>query len=144
MNKPVLLIFLSFILCGSARAQSDEAAIKQSITKLFDGLSLLDEATIRGELTEDFQLLEDGLVWNTDSLVNALKDIDKTTFSRVNRFEFLNIEQKGNVAWVSYFNDADISVKDRKFKLKWLESAVLLKTRNRWKIAFLHSTKLRQ
>lgn len=145
MNKILLLLSVTFILSLSeGDAQSDEVAIKQSITKLFDGLSFLDEAMIRGELTDDFQLLEDGLVWNADSLVGVLHKVDKATFSRVNRFEFLKVEQKGNVAWVSYFNYASVAVKDRKFDLKWLESAVLLKTRNRWRIAFLHSTRIKQ
>ena len=145
MNKILLLLSASFIInLSTAVAQSDEIAIKQSITKLFDGLSLLDEAAIREELTDDFQLLEDGHVWNADSLVSVLQKVDKATFSRINRFEFLKVEQKGNFAWVSYFNYAGITVKDRNYNLKWLESAVLLKTRNRWRIAFLHSSRIKQ
>jgi hypothetical protein len=135
------LINISFVSKG--QTTHDEAAIKQSIVVFFDGLAKLDETMMRGELTKDFQLLEDGLVWNADSLVDILKKIDRTKFTRANRFDFINVQQRGEVAWVSYFNYADITSGERKFKLKWLESAVLVKEAHQWRISFMHSTDIR-
>ncbi|RAV98957.1 nuclear transport factor 2 family protein [Pseudochryseolinea flava] len=145
MNKTILLVFFFCVTATtSLYAQGDEAAIKQSIITMFDGMSKLDEQIVRGELTKDFQLLEDGEVWNADSLTSFFKTMDKAAFSRINKFDFIKIEKRDNVAWVSYFNEAQIAYRERKFTIKWLESAVLVKDNKRWRISFLHSTKLRQ
>jgi hypothetical protein len=145
MNKTILLFCVALMMITTAlHAQSEEDVIKAPIVKLFDGLSALDEKMIRAELTSDFQLLEDGMVWTADSLVSDFTKINKSEFSRINRFDFIKVTRRDNVAWVSYFNEADITVRDRKFKIRWLESAVLVREGKRWRISFLHSTRLRE
>jgi hypothetical protein len=62
---------------------------------------------------------------------------------RINKFEFITIEQKDNIAWVSYNNSADFRLGEKQQTKKWLESAVLVRTKGRWKIQMLHSTKIK-
>jgi hypothetical protein len=149
MNRNINILLLivgsiSLAIRTPAQTRNDEVAIKQRIIGFFDGVAKLDEGIIRSGLTKDFQLLEQGLVWNADSLIAVLKNVNKAAFVRTNRFEFINVQQRGDVAWVSYWNYADIRLGDRKFKRKWLESAVLLEESGTWRIAFLHSTKMEE
>jgi len=140
-----LVVAIGLITCNASTtyAQSEDAAIKKSITRFFDGLAVFDEATMRDEVTDDFQLLEDGDVWTIDSLIVVLGKVNKTNFSRTNRIEYVKVEQRDNVAWVSYYNYANIKSGQKEFALKWLESAVLLKIKKRWRISLLHSTRLK-
>ena len=147
MNKKILILVLAIDLMMfhalTTYAQSDDALIKKSITRFFDGLAVFDESIMRDEVTADFQLLEDGDVWTIDSLIVVLGKVNKADFSRTNRIDFVKVEQRDNVAWVSYFNYAQIKIGQKEFALKWLESAVLLKNKKRWKISLLHSTRLK-
>jgi ketosteroid isomerase-like protein len=61
---------------------------------------------------------------------------------RVNTIDFIKVTVKGPVAWVSYHNMADIAKKGKQRQVRWLESAVLEKTKGEWKVALLHSTVL--
>jgi hypothetical protein len=148
MNNSIKYFYLFGLLSVSLITQAqvvakDEAAIKQRVVRFFDGIAKLDEPVIRDEVTNDFQLLEDGLVWNADSLMVALRKVNSASFSRINSIDFISVTQRDDVAWVSYWNHADVSMGDRKFKLKWLESAILIKSDNRWRISVLHATKIR-
>jgi ketosteroid isomerase-like protein len=55
------------------------------------------------------------------------------------------LDVDGNAAWGSYYNEATIRVADGTVRnVQWLESAVLIKQGNDWKIKLLHSTRIRQ
>jgi hypothetical protein len=46
------------------------------------------------------------------------------------------------MAFVSYWNTADIRSNKKDRKVKWLESAVLVMDKGRWKVKMLHSTRV--
>jgi len=48
----------------------------------------------------------------------------------------------GNMAWVSYWNQAQINKNGKSSTYKWLESVVLIRQSQsgRWKIQMMHST----
>ena len=92
--------------------------------------------------TIDFLLLEDGDVWNMDTLANKLSPFKAVSFSRTNHLDFIRTQVKGNIAWVAYSNSADMVINGQKMNVQWLESAVLVKEGNEWKIQLLHSTPL--
>ncbi len=85
-------------------------------------------------------LLEDGAVWNTDTLISKVNQLKALDFSRTNRLNFIRTEVKGNTAWIAYHNAADITINGQKMTMQWLESAVLIKEGKEWKIKVLHST----
>jgi ketosteroid isomerase-like protein len=69
-----------------------------------------------------------------------MKGVD---FKRVNSFDFLQTEVRGNTAWTSYFNQADMQINGTPRQVRWLESAVLVKEAGGWKVKVLHSTVIR-
>ena len=141
--KSLPVIFLFLISSTAIHAQKDQRKIEASIVGFFNGLSLLNQDTLSYYTASDFQLLEDGEVWNLDTLVNKIMPRKNSKVQRINKFEFIKVEQNGSMAWVSYNNQADFRLGEKQQTLKWLESAVLIKDKGRWKIQMLHSTKLK-
>ena len=139
-----LLLLLSFqLLAVCLFAQKEKTAIESTIVKFFDGLTDVDSMKLKATTTNDFLLLEVGEVWNMDTLMHKITMSKNPNRKRVNTFKFIKTEQKNDVAWVSYFNTADISMGERKQSIRWLESAVLLRQGKEWKIKLLHSTRMR-
>ena len=124
-------------------AQKENKEIESSIIGFFNGLSLINADTLKFYSTDDFQLLENGEIWNLDTLIAKIMPRKNANIQRVNNFNFVKTEQNSNTAWVSYFNSAEFSLGDKKQTIKWLESAVLKKNNGKWKIQMLHSTKLK-
>ncbi len=145
--KKMLLAAAFLLIARTAAAQNkpsaEAASVQEVIIKMFDGFSALDHAKIMRHCTPDLILLEDGMVWNADSIatnINRMKGVD---FKRANSFNFLQTEVRGNTAWTSYFNQADVQVNGKPRQVRWLESAVLVKEAGGWKIKVLHSTVIR-
>lgn len=137
-----IAISLLLVFATTASAQNDKEKIKNAVAGFFNGLSLIDADSLQYYSTTDFHLLEDGEIWNLDTLVNRIMPRKNAGIKRVNEFEFIRLEQKGSMAWVSYHNTAIFSKGDKQRISKWIESAVLQKEKGRWKIQMLHSTPL--
>ena len=140
------LLAAAFLLAAllPAAAQSKPSAealpVQQAIIGVFDGFSALSLAKIMRHCTPDVIILEDGVVWNADSIATAFKRMEGVDFKRVNSFQFLQTEVRGNTAWTSYHNQADVQVDGKARQVRWLESAVLVKESGGWKVKMLHST----
>jgi hypothetical protein len=141
--KKVILVSLIVISSVDLYAQKEKNKIEATIVAFFNGLSLINSDTLKYYSTSDFQLLEDGEVWNLDTLISKIMPLKNSNLQRTNQFEFIKIEQNKNNAWVSYNNSAEFRLGEKQQIIKWLESAVLIKNKGRWKIQMLHSTKLK-
>ena len=141
--KKLFVIFFLFLSVSDIMAQKDSQSIQATVIGFFNGLSLINSDTLKHYTTSDFELLEDGEVWNMDTLVNAVKPLKGSNMIRVNSFNFLTTKIQKDIAWVSYYNTADYTMDEKKRQVRWLESAVLVKTKGRWKIQLLHSTKIK-
>ncbi len=141
-------ITLLFILVNSAliaQGLSNEDQLKQVITKSFDEVwGIYNADNIKKYYTEDFLLLENGEVWNNNTIVDYFNDVIKNNkqLKRVNDFTFINVKVTGKTAWISYqFNSTFF--KDDKIarKSSYLESATAILTENGWRLDMLHSTR---
>ncbi|RPD46535.1 DUF4440 domain-containing protein [Paracnuella aquatica] len=139
--KKICLLILLMIFSGVIVAQKDQQAIQATIVGFFNGLSLLNADTLRYYTTADFELLEDGEQWTMDTLLNKMAPMKGSNVIRINSFNFLTTRIHGNTAWVSYDNTADYQLGEKRQQVRWLESAVLVKNKDRWIIQLLHSTK---
>ncbi len=126
-------------LSGIVKAQDHPAF--QPVKELFAAMSKHDGKAMRETSTEDFQLLEHGEDWTMQKLVDAVQPNGKP-YERKNSFSQIRARQNGDVAWVSYWNKAEIRRESGLRTVVWLESAVMVRENNRWKIQLLHSTRL--
>ena len=142
MKKLLLILFVAN-LSNQLSAQQAQSSIESSIGSFFNGLSLFNEDTLKLYSTSDFHLLEDGHVWNMDSLLAKVMPRRNSKLQRINSFNFIRSEENENTAWVSYYNSAEFRLGDRQQVVKWLESVILKKINGIWKIQMMHSTKLK-
>lgn len=147
----LVLLFGSFLWAQSANETEFRKLIENSFQEIW---SNLDESKILQYYTEDFLLMEDGEIWNNDSVKVAIKNVKErfeslenkqNKFERVNKFEFIKSHADGNFGWIAYHNFADILMNGTSIaKIHWLETATFIKEKNEWKIQSLHSTPFKE
>lgn len=134
-----------FWLCGvlflSGVVEAEEHPAFQPVKDLFAAMSKHDGKAMQETSTADFQLLEHGEDWTMQKLIDAVQPNGKP-YERKNFFSQIRARQNGDVAWVSYWNKAEIRRESGLRTVVWLESAVMVREGDRWKIQLLHSTRL--
>jgi len=138
------MIFFTTISFGQTSIEIDKSHLKELIIKSFDEIwSKLNSKNIEKYYTKDFLLLENGEVWNNDSIANYLDNaiLKKPIPNRVNSIEFIEIKVTKGMAWIAYRNQAILTIENKIVrKTHWLESATAILTENGWKLEMLHST----
>ncbi|GAB3319802.1 hypothetical protein GCM10027299_12780 [Larkinella ripae] len=136
---------LCFAAAVPSQGQSltEDDKVKKVIVDTFQAIADLNLPKLRSYCQADFSLLEDGAVWNIDSLETRLKPRIGTDLKRINTIHFIRVTIKGPIAWVSYYNSAAIAMNGKQRQVRWLESAVLENNKGDWKLALLHSTVLK-
>ena len=138
-------MFCATISFGQNTIETDKTYIKNLIIGSFDEIwSELNSKNIDNYYTKDFLLLENGEVWNNDSISDYLdKAVLKNPISnRLNTIEFIEVKVSEGMAWVAYKNQATFSLDNEIIrKIHWLESATAILTENGWRLEMLHSTR---
>jgi hypothetical protein len=125
------------------KADAADHPALQPVKELFAAMSKHDGQAMQETATDDFQLLEHGEDWTMQRLIEAVQPKGKP-YERKNYFSQIRARQNENVAWVSYWNKAEIRSETGMRTIVWLESAILVKELDRWKIQLLHSTRVDQ
>lgn len=134
----------------SQQIQHDIETVKSLVVQSFDDIwSDLDTQKIRAHHTRDFMLLENGVVWNNDSVAHYLikeqERMEAQQYQRLNRFDFLKSEHHEHTIWVAYHNYGTwVKGQDTLGTAHWLESAIAIRDEGRWKLQQLHSTRVRK
>lgn len=131
---------------GQGSNESDKTLVEKLIIESFNGIwSELNSGNIDKYYTKDFLLLENGEVWNNDSIANYLDNaiLRKPIPERINTIEIIEIKVADRTAWIAYHNYATFSTDDEIIrKAHWLESATAILTEDGWKLDMLHSTRI--
>lgn len=142
MKSILTLVFLVSFQISQAQQKIIALKPEESIRQVFEALSDGSIEKMEPVVTPDVKILEHGVVWTMDTIRHYLGKKRPEDFKRVNSFDFFQMEISGNMAFVSYYNRADIHSNGKDRTVKWLESAVLVKDKNIWKVKMLHSTRL--
>ena len=138
-------LFVVMTTLSFSQKVSDEDQLKQVIKGSFDEVwGIYNADNINKYYTVDFLLLENGEVWNNDTIVDYFNDVkkNKKQLKRVNDFTFINVKVTGNTAWISYqFNSTFFKSGKIARKSSYLESATAILTDNGWRLDMLHSTR---
>ena len=156
--KKIITVFCFFILfssCGNNTSPQttpvppiDEAAIakisQQLVIDSFDELfSNLDSTKISDYYTEDFLLLEHGVLWTNDSIVDFQRRSSQNPkrAKRLNKIDFISTKVYKESVWMAYHNTATFWKEEEQVgEVYWLESAVAVKEEEGWRLEMLHST----
>jgi hypothetical protein len=143
--KNILIIILLAVISIPGFSQNKSTSpdpVQQVIRDVFKAFSNSSIQQMEQVVTEDVNILEHGTVWTLDSIKLYFKRPRPDDFKRLNDFEFFQTEVTEKMAFVSYFNTADFHANGKDRKVKWLESAVLVKEGQQWKVKMLHSTRM--
>jgi hypothetical protein len=142
MPTNLLLGFLlALFLCSTGVAEAADHPAFEPVKALFAAMSKQDGEAMQDTSTRDFQLLEHGEEWTMQKLI-AVVQANRTPRERKNFFKQIRARQSGDLAWVSYWNKAEIRRLKELRTIVWLESAVMAKVDGEWKIQMLHSTRV--
>ncbi len=145
--KAILSTCIFLFLYCSVQAQKDlteQEKVKAAITDMFQELANRNSEKIKDYCEPDIQILENGVIWTLDTLVKKIKSNNATDFKRINTFDFLNVTVDRKSAWPTFNNNAEITRNGEHFRVEWLETAILIKKKNKWRIKVLHSTLLKR
>ena len=141
------MMFFTTISFGQVSNETDKTRIKNLIIESFDKIwSELNSKNIDKYYTKDFLLLENGEVWNNDTIAHYLDKalLRKPNPKRVNTIEVIDIKITDRMAWIAYQNYATLSTDDKIIrKAHWLESATAILTADGWKLEMMHSTRVK-
>ena len=143
-KKKIILAFLIISLCTlKVFAGDDEAAVKQAVKNYYYLYFVkMDKNAYRSILTEDYQFLENGELFDADGDIAAMPD-PINGYERTDTFDFRYVKIDGDFAYAVYFLKADINDKaNGNIHKEWLESTILRRSGDGWKIALLHSTRI--
>lgn len=102
-----------------------------------DDLALFHSVAARG-----FYAYDVGKRYTGDELMAMIKDRHEAGVVFVWRVTEPEVRVDGNTAWITYVNRGSITDASGARDVTWLESAVLQREQDRWRIQFFHSTRV--
>lgn len=148
MKKYFLTAIICFATILLANAQekltNDQQNVRKTVINMFQALADRDLDKLKKYCTSDIIILENGSVWNIDTLVQKVNQNKSTDFKRINTIDFIDTKVDKNIAWTTYNNQAEVTKNGQHGIIKWLETAILIRGRKQWKIKVLHSTLLKK
>ena len=138
---------LTFAIGATAADQSgpsaaDQAQVTETIRSFFAAATAHDLDKLHAVITPDFYAFEAGGRITGDALIDLIKKahaVGKTYIWTVTEPE---VHIDGIMAWVTYINRGSIKDASETKEVSWLESAVLRKEKDNWRIQFFHSTRV--
>ena len=142
-NKFILGLLIISLCTLRVFAGDDEEAVKQAVKNYYYLYFIkMDKIAYRSILTEDYQFLENGELFDADGDITLMPKPD-SGYERTDTFDFRYIKVDGDFAYKDYFLKSDINDKaNSTIHKEWLESTILRRSGDGWKIALLHSTKI--
>ena len=126
----------------STPSTNDEAQVTEAVRTMFAALSAENIPKLRTVIAPDFYAFEAGGRITGDALIDLIKKahaVGKTYIWTVTEPE---VHIDGIMAWVTYINRGSIKDASETKEVSWLESAVLRKEKDNWRIQFFHSTRV--
>lgn len=118
------------------------AEVAATMREMYAALKADDAQAFNAATTGDFFAFEVGKRLDSASLLTTIK----AAHDRGAVYEWTvvdpKIEVECNMALVTYVNDGSLTEAGAKRPLSWMESATLVHDGQRWRIRFLHSTRV--
>ncbi|TKB43256.1 hypothetical protein [Thalassotalea mangrovi] len=136
--RSFLIVFSLLMISLQAHAQTEFPPSFQPVIDIFTGLSDGDKEKVKNSVTEDFILLEQGEVWDLAITLSIVKG----PIPRTNGFNIISSDIHGDLALYNYWTQSKIGDGENRKVVTWLESVVVIKTDDGWKLQQFHSTRV--
>jgi Domain of unknown function (DUF4440) len=135
-----------FIKAHSAVAQQPTTGEQQKvvdvITTFFAAAHEDDLAKFHSIVAPNFYIYDNGARFNGDSVMALIKSAHAAGKLYEWHVTEPDVHIDGKNAWIAYVNKGTITSSSVTTDQQWLESAFLQKQSGKWKIVFLHSTRV--
>lgn len=142
-----IAVLLTFAVGAVAVEQAGPAAAAQAevvevVRSMFTALAAEDIPKLREIIAPDFYAFEAGGRVTGDALIDLMKKAHAAGKIYTWTVNEPQVRIGGDMAWVTYVNRGSIKDATETKNVSWLESMVLRKDQGRWRIQFLHSTRV--
>ena len=139
----IFMLLMISIFTVKVSAGDNEEAVKQAVKNYYYLYFVkMDKDAYRSILTEDYQFLENGELFDAEGDIALMPEPD-SGYERTDTFDFRYVKIEGDIAYTVYFLEADITDNaNGSIHKEWLESTILRRSGDSWLIALLHSTKI--
>lgn len=130
----------SFIEDAMEAARSQEA-VADTMREMYRALSDGDAARLSTILADDFDCFDVGRRFDGPGFAKLIADAQKSGKRFVWTVQDEAVHVEGNWAWIKYINRGSVGEATGITPVTWLESAVLRRNADRWRIVFFHSSR---
>jgi len=126
----------------STPSTNDEVQVTEAVRTMFAALSAENIPKLRTVIAPDFYAFEAGGRITGDALIDLIKKAHAAGKTYIWTVTEPEVHIDGIMAWVTYINRGSIKDASETKEVSWLESAVLRKEKDNWRIQFFHSTRV--
>lgn len=137
-----LLLALQVHAAPATSRGADEAAVIATMQAMFVAATNDDLPKFHAIAAGNFYAYDVGKRFDGDALMQLIKSAHAAGKVYVWRVTQPQVQVHGDMAWITYVNEGSVQDAAGKKDVTWLESAVLKKDKSKWRIEFLHSTRV--
>lgn len=137
----LVLAFAAGATCADTPA-SDEDRVVEALRTLYVAATNDDLALFHTVATPDFYAFDVGKRFDGDALMELIKNLHAAGNDYVWQVTEPEVRVHGDTALITYLNRGSVQDASGRKDVTWLESAFLRKDEDRWRIHFLHSTRV--
>lgn len=130
----------SFIEDVMEAARSREA-VADTMREMYRALADGDAACLSAVLADDFDCFDVGRRFDGPGFAKLIADAQKAGKRFVCTVQDETVHVEGNWAWIKYINRGSVGDATGVTPVTWLESAILRREDNHWRITFFHSSR---
>jgi Domain of unknown function (DUF4440) len=137
--------FAASSFAGSAACKgtpADPVQVVETMRTMYAAAATDDLAKFHTIAAPDFYAFDGGTRYDGDALMNVIKSLHASGKVYVWNVTQPHVESDCHLAWITYINKGSVKDASGTKDLTWLESAVLEKQADAWRIRFFHSTRV--
>ena len=124
------------------QAATDQEKVVEAVRLMYVAATNDDMTQFRAVTSPDFYAFDGGKRMTGDELMGFVKNAHAAGKIYVWQVTEPQVYVDGATAWITYVNHGSLQDSAGKKDLSWLESAVLRKDNDTWRIHFFHSTRV--
>jgi ketosteroid isomerase-like protein len=140
MKTTQLIVAIMTLYADHLSAGTQEQQIVDAMRTMFDAAKAEDLAKFHSVVAPDFYLFEAGSQLKGDAIMSIIKN----EHAAGKRYEWNvtepDVHVSGTTSWIAYIDKSTVTDSSGTMNQNWLESAVLQKRSDSWKIVFMHCT----
>lgn len=121
---------------------TDQAQIISAMETMYVALTNDDDKLFHSVASPEFYAFDGGKRFEADSLLRLIKSVHAAGQVYVWRVTDPQVRTFGETALITYVNRGSVQDRSGTKPLEWLESAVLQKQQDAWRILFFQSTRV--